>query len=256
MASWILVPCLVSLRNEVNRLAPSRRKDSDGSIGDTSHAAGASDHNPDETGNTPTKDSDRINEVHALDVDKDLRKAGWNMARVVQVIVTRHRQGRDDRLDYVIWDRRIWARSWGWTARAYNGDNPHTGHAHFSARYNTAQESNTRPWGLLEEDDDVTKTEFTAWMTEWARSSAGRDALATAVLAYDPGKDAAGKVSAAAVVNPDDDAASNPTVRPAWALYRAIVASNVGQDIRGRVDRLQASVDSLLQRNTPSAPPS
>ena len=52
MASWILVPCLVALRNEFNQLAPNRDKASDGSIGDTSHAASSSDHNPDETGNT------------------------------------------------------------------------------------------------------------------------------------------------------------------------------------------------------------
>ncbi|OJF14317.1 hypothetical protein [Couchioplanes caeruleus] len=253
MADWILVPCLVSLRTEFNRLAPDRGKASDGALGDASHAASPSDHNPDETGRTPYEDSDRVNEVHAIDVDKDLRKPGWTMARCVGVIVKRHREGRDDRLQNVIYQRRIWSRTWGWTARAYTGANPHTGHAHFSARYTAAQERDTSPWGLLEEDD-VTKSEFIAWMTEWARSTAGREALARAVLTYDPGKDASGKVLPGGIVNPGPDAASNPTVGAAWALNRAIVASLVGHQIRDRVDQVQAGVEALL-RGGPTPPP-
>ncbi|GGK87833.1 hypothetical protein [Mangrovihabitans endophyticus] len=155
MASWILVPCLVSLRSEFNRLAPGRDHTSDGSIGDAAHAQSSSDHNPDETGRTPYHDADHINEVHAIDVDDDLRKSGWTMQRCVQIIVTRHRTGKDNRLQNVIYNRRIWSRSWGWTARTYTGTSPHTEHAHFSARYTTAQESDTRPWGLLEEDEDM-----------------------------------------------------------------------------------------------------
>ncbi|MEV4705503.1 hypothetical protein [Actinoplanes sp. NPDC049316] len=247
MASWILVPSLVSLRNEFNRLAPDRAKASDGSIGDTSHAASSSDHNPDETGNTPSEDADRVNEVHAIDVDDDLRKPGWTMTKCVEIIVTRHRDGRDNRLQNVIYNRRIWSRSWGWTARRYTGANAHTEHAHFSARYTTAQERDTRPWGLLEEDD-VTKSEFTAWMTEWARSTAGRESLARAVLTYDPGKDANGKVLPGGIVNPGADAATNPTVGAAWAFNRAVVAAILGYQVRDRVDEVEAAVKTLDQQ--------
>lgn len=150
--SWILVPCLVSLREEFNRLAPARDRTSDGTIGDLAHQQESSDHNPDETGRTPTEDADNINEVHAFDCDTDLRKPGWTMQRCVDIIVARHRTGLDDRLQNVIYNRRIWSRSWGWTARAYDGPSPHTEHAHFSARYTTAQEIDVSPWGLLEED--------------------------------------------------------------------------------------------------------
>lgn len=153
MASWILVPCLQELRSEFNQLAPDRDKASDGSIGDAAHAGSSSDHNPDETGVTPYEDADNINEVHGIDVDKDLRKSGWSMQRAVGIIVGRHRRGEDNRLQNVIYDRRIWSRSWGWTARTYTGSNPHDKHAHFSARYTTAQESDRRPWGLLEAAD-------------------------------------------------------------------------------------------------------
>ncbi len=153
MTDWILVPCLVSLRDEFNELAPLRDKASDGAIGDLAHQQEASDHNPDETGRTPYSDADHINEVHAIDVDDDLRKPGWTMAKCLEIIITRHRTGRDDRLQYIIYDRRICSRSWGWTWRPYTGPSAHTEHAHFSARYTTAQEADTRPWGLLAADD-------------------------------------------------------------------------------------------------------
>jgi hypothetical protein len=245
MASWILVPSLVALRNEFNKLAPDRDKASDGSIGDTSHQQTSSDHNPDETGRTPYSDADRVNEVHAIDVDDDLRLAGWSMNRALEIIITRHREGRDNRLQNVIYNRRIWSRSWGWTARAYTGANAHTEHAHFSARYTTAQESDTRAWGLLE-DDDVTKSEFTAWMTEWARSGAGKQALAIALLTYDPGKDANGNIRPGGVSNVGDAAATNPTVAPAYALNRAVLSTVLDYQIRDKVDALQSSVDTLI----------
>lgn len=235
MASWTLVPSLVSLRNEFNQLCPDRDRSSDGSIGDPAHAASSSDHNPDETGNTPYEDADDKNEVHAIDVDDDLRKPGWDMERSVGIIVGRHRAGRDDRLQNVIYNRRIWSRSWGWTQRPYTGSNPHDKHAHFSARYGTAQENDTSPWGLLQEDDDMTKDELKAWMTEWAHSAAGREALAVAVLTWDPGVDSDGKVKPGGVANPDESS-PNKTFGPNYALNRAVLAATLGYQLRERLD--------------------
>lgn len=154
MAGWILVPCLVSLRGELNTLSPGRDKATDGSIGDAAHAAEPSDHNPDETGTPERYDSDNINEVHAIDVDKDLRKSGWDATRVARTIASRHARGLDNRLEYIIWNRQIASRSTGWAWVPYDGSNPHTDHIHFSSRYDTAAENNTAPWGLLEEEDD------------------------------------------------------------------------------------------------------
>lgn len=171
-APWVLIPCLVTLRAEFDQLAPGRDRTSDGSIGDLAHQQESSDHNPDETGRTPYSDADNVNEVHAIDVDSDLRKPGWTMQRCVDLIVTRHRTGLDDRLQNVIYDRKIWSRSWGWTSRPYAGASAHTEHAHFSARYTTAQESDTRPWGLvqpLNEDDDMDPADV------WNGVSFGRD---------------------------------------------------------------------------------
>lgn len=152
MASWILVPCLVALREEFNALAPSRDKGADGSIGDTSHSASSSDHNPDETGNTPSEDADSINEVHALDIDST---GPWprSFDSMVTALVAREKAEYESadvfgRLQNVIWNHRIASRSWGWTWRDHTGPDPHTNHAHFSARYTTAQENDTRPWGV------------------------------------------------------------------------------------------------------------
>jgi hypothetical protein len=162
MAEWELVSCLVTLRDEFDQLAPNRDRASDGSIGDTAHASNSSDHNPDETGNTPSEDSDRRNEVHAIDVDDDLRKPGTTMQGCLNIIIARHRDGLDDRLQNIIYNRRIWSRSWGWASRAYTGSNAHTEHAHFSARYTSEQEADTSPWGLLEGDDMPTVAELLA----------------------------------------------------------------------------------------------
>lgn len=179
----ILVPCLVTLREEFNDLAPDRDTSTDGWIGDTSHQGSSSDHNPDESGNTPYEDSDNIDEVHAIDVDKDLNLSGWSMQKCVDIIVGRHKAGDDNRLQNIIYNRKIWSRSWGWTADDYSGSNPHDQHAHFSARYETQYESDTSGWGLLE--DDVSKSDFMAWMTEWAKSSSGKEALYKAVMTRD-----------------------------------------------------------------------
>lgn len=171
MAGWILVPCLVSLREEFNQLAPKRDKASDGSIGNLAHQQESSDHNPDETGRTPYSDADKVNEVHAIDVDNDGPwPTGVTFDKCIQVLVERHRSGKDDRLQNIIWNRRIWSRSWGWTARAYTGASAHTEHGHFSARYTTAQESDTRSWGLLDlikEHDMATAEEIATAV--WAK---------------------------------------------------------------------------------------
>lgn len=187
MAAWILVPCLVTLREEFNTLAPKRDKGADGSIGDQAHANRPSDHNPDETGATTREDADRKNEVHALDIDSTGKwPSGMTFDAAINLIVDRHKGGKDDRLLFVIWNRRIAEESKGWKWRPYSGtSDPHTGHAHFSAKYTTAQEANTRPWGLLERFGDLPMDQktFNALMDGWAKSTNGKAALERAALA-------------------------------------------------------------------------
>lgn len=161
-----LVPCLVALRAEFNAVASGRDKGADGWIGDRSHAQSSSDHNPDETGATPSEDPDDVDEVHALDIDstgpwpdgKGGEAGGW-FDRTIRAIAARERAEYQSatvfgRLQNIIWRGRIISRSWGWSEwRTYSGASAHFDHAHFSARYLARTEADTRPWGVNEEDD-------------------------------------------------------------------------------------------------------
>jgi hypothetical protein len=165
MADWILIACLKQLFAEFDAIAPHRDHASDGSIGDTAHQHEVSDHNPDETGSVPIHDADHINEVHAIDVDSDLREPGLNMETVVQFLLTRCRNGSEKRLRYIIYNRRIWEAGNGWKQRAYTGASAHTEHAHFSASYTTAREASTASWHL--EDIPVALTPADKkWITD------------------------------------------------------------------------------------------
>ncbi|GAA0528874.1 hypothetical protein GCM10010172_06860 [Paractinoplanes ferrugineus] len=164
MSGWVAIPCLLALRGEFNAVSPGRDKGADGTIGDTEHAKKAtpntaSDHMPDEDFTAlRRKDADGTNEVHALDIDSSgpWPAPGW-FDRTVKAIVAEERRrwlNPDDmcRLDYVIWDRVIYSRSRGFAPHPYGGTDPHTNHAHFSGRYETRAEKDTRPWGVLEAD--------------------------------------------------------------------------------------------------------
>ncbi len=127
-----LINGLAVLRAEVDKINPGRDRSSDGWIGDDRHAVSVSDHNP-----------DAASVVHAIDVDA----SGVPMGKIVALVVGRCRAGTEKRLQYVIYRRTIWSRSWGWTAKRYLGINPHTKHAHFSARRADVA-GDGRAWGV------------------------------------------------------------------------------------------------------------
>jgi len=127
MAEWYLAPSLVALRTEINRRWPNRNKSSDGAVGDTSHQARKSDHNPD-------WDSNGV--VRATDTDKD----GIDVQTLLNAVIGDHR------VQYVIWNRHIYSRTYNWVKQAYNGSNPHTGHVHISIRHTKAAETDTSRW--------------------------------------------------------------------------------------------------------------
>lgn len=144
----VLVPCLVALRDEFNRNFPRRDKASDGWIGDAAHSL-SSDHTPDELSRIlRDHDADDVNEVHAIDVDEDLKAPGVTMRDCVQEVVRRHRTGLDNRLTYVIYERTIYSPRQDWAPRTYAGANPHDKHAHFSASYVTSRENNRASFGV------------------------------------------------------------------------------------------------------------
>lgn len=180
MAAPGLVPCLITLRSEFNTVAPERDKASDGWVGDSAHQDSVSDHNWDETGSVPIRDPDKVNEVHAIDVDDDLRESDLTMERVVQFLLGRCRSGAEKRLRYIIYNRRIWSASSGWVQKTYTGASPHTEHAHFSASYETKLEASTASWHL--EDIPVA---LTAADKAWITSTIGAQINAAVVKEID-----------------------------------------------------------------------
>lgn len=137
---YFLAPALRQLQREVDALWPGRDRASDGWIGDASHQARPSDHNPDWS-------SGGI--VRAYDIDEDLvaglTAAGEAMPLVAQII-------RDARVAYVIYEGRIWQnpaamRRGGWLP--YTGPNAHRHHVHVSVRRGAAWDRDARPWGLI-----------------------------------------------------------------------------------------------------------
>jgi len=152
MSSWVVVPCLLTLRDEFNYVSPNRDKGADGTIGDSAHTS-SSDHTPDEDSDVlRSKDADSKNEVHGLDIDST-GPWPWSFDSKIKAIVAQERSRWLDpndvcRLQNVIWNGKIASVSWDFEWRDYDGSDPHTNHAHFSARYLTQAENDTRPWGV------------------------------------------------------------------------------------------------------------
>lgn len=135
--SYFLAPALADegLRGEVNALFPHRDKASDGWIGDPSHAARVSDHNP------CWACSGNLNGVvRAIDID--ITPDGRADADL-RTLLLRAAIG-DHRVWYVISNGIIYSRTYGWTARRYIG-NPHTAHVHISLAHGVG-EHDTSPW--------------------------------------------------------------------------------------------------------------
>jgi hypothetical protein len=124
---YYLAPSLVALFNEVNERWPERSKDSDGWIGDTSHQARKSDHNPDRAAGGI---------VRAVDITRN----GIDVDELLSALVG------DDRVWYVIFNRRIASVTHGWKWNPYDGANPHDKHVHVSIRHTRPAETNSARW--------------------------------------------------------------------------------------------------------------
>jgi hypothetical protein len=118
MAVWRESRAITRMKAETNTRFPDRSKISDGTVGDLSHQARLSDHNPDINGI-----------VHAWDCTKD------DELNVAQHLVNALIRTKDKRLKYMIWEGEIMS-GWGgpspWIWRKYTGANGHYHHAHIS----------------------------------------------------------------------------------------------------------------------------
>ncbi|MEU4452989.1 hypothetical protein AB0F44_16775 [Nocardioides sp. NPDC023903] len=130
--SFFLVPALVTLRDEVNTRFSHRDKASDGWIGDPSHQARKSSHNPDWA---------HGGAVRAIDVDIDDKDPTADL-RLMVVEAARH----DKRVWYVISNGVIYSRTYGFAPRKYKGSNGHFKHVHVSVVENPAKWTDTTRW--------------------------------------------------------------------------------------------------------------
>jgi hypothetical protein len=140
-APWRVAKALLALRDQVNAMAPDRRKKSDGTIGDAAHATRDSDHNP------WVRDGD-IGVVTAMDITHD-PSGNCDAGALANAILA----SRDPRVKYVIFDHRIASHLQKGTAapftwRPYGGSNPHTHHVHISVREEKTAFDSTDPWTI------------------------------------------------------------------------------------------------------------
>lgn len=140
---WRAAESLKSLLKQVNTLAPSRKKDSDGMIGDEAHQSRYSDHNP--------WVWDKVNKkgvVTALDITNDP-----NGKCDCQIIANSLQSNKDQRIKYVIWNKQIMNSSpidgsIAWTWRSYNGTNPHDKHIHISVKCEKKEYDSILEWSI------------------------------------------------------------------------------------------------------------
>jgi hypothetical protein len=142
VVSFVVDKGLLVLRDQVDEMAPTRRKGSDGTKGDAAHAARASKHNPEH----PPPPGNPDYEVDALDLTHDPGR-GADMA----VVTERLRLSRDRRINLVIFNHRMFSSYAhgdcpAWTWRPYGGEDGHEGHAHIEV--NDIHHDETQPWSI------------------------------------------------------------------------------------------------------------
>lgn len=152
-------PCLIVLRDQVNRAWPHRDKASDGCCGDADHAARRSDHNP------------YNGYAHAYDFDEDFtvgmgEKPLWHFGLSLLA---------DRRTKYLIYEGKLLYPDG--RILTYTGINAHKSHLHLSVHLWATHDRT--PWRFSffgpipaqadQEIDDMTNEQFSAMMAELVR---------------------------------------------------------------------------------------
>jgi len=123
-----LAPALRNLFKEIDTRWPTRSHSVDGWNRTWVPGARPSDHHPDSRGI-----------VHAIDITAAGILPGTVLALTARNAVPSA---------YVIWNRRIYSRSRGFSGITYTGPHPHTDHLHVSLLYGTTYENWAASWGI------------------------------------------------------------------------------------------------------------
>lgn len=140
MASWHLAPSLKKLQADLDAEFGEKRP-ADGTVGDASHAARSSEHNPDNDADSMPKGA-----VSAIDVYTTANGKTWISASEFAKLLDAFK--KDSRVWYVIHKGYIYSRTYDFAKRKYTGSNPHTNHIHLSLRQTKAAHDDTSSWGL------------------------------------------------------------------------------------------------------------
>lgn len=132
MNDFFLAQSLAGFRASINEAFPTRDKSSDGWIGDASHAARASEHNP-----CWTCTGDQYGIVRAIDVDIDDNNANRDLRKEILNSAIWH-----PAVWYVISNGIIYSRTHDFQALKYTGDNGHFKHVHISINKTAASANN------------------------------------------------------------------------------------------------------------------
>jgi hypothetical protein len=120
--TYFLAPSLVTFRNSINAAFPHRDKTSDGWIGDASHQARVSEHNP-----CWACTGYQHGIVRATDTDIDDNDPGRDLRKEILNSVIGH-----PAVWYAISNGIIYSRTHNWAALKYTGENGHFHHVHVS----------------------------------------------------------------------------------------------------------------------------
>src|SRR5262249_428914 len=129
--AWRVAESLLTLRRQIDAIAPARNKSSDGTVGDASHQSRKSDHNPNDDG-----------VVTAMDITNDPAH-GVDAPALGEML----RLSEDPRIKYVISNARIFSSKespWKW--RPYKGANAHREQIHISVMDQKSKYDDKSPW--------------------------------------------------------------------------------------------------------------
>lgn len=192
--AWIVVPNLLELRDQLNKIAPNRDKASDGTVGDYNHSKGKSSHNPDDTvGNAEWEgDPDGKEEIRAIDLDVDFKVPGLTAEKLVNHLIKYAKNGTFWWIRYIIYDRKIYHKNTGFAERSYGGSNPHDKHIHvnsdFSQRADEVSGCNYRLNELVEEDMNPEEIAKAVWEYILVNPYNNTNARAGTLLRYAPSR--------------------------------------------------------------------